>query len=46
MPAGRMRDAVKWYERMCENVRFDKNIPVCNDRYMKKIPYIYNVITY
>lgn len=45
VPSGRIRDAVKWYERMWENVRLDKIIPVCDDRDMEKIPYIYSVIT-
>ena len=45
MSAYRIRDAVKWYERMWENVRLDKIIPVCDDRNVEKIPYIYSVIT-
>ena len=45
MPSGRIRDAVKRYERMWENVRLDKIIPVCDDRNVEKIPYIYSVIT-
>lgn len=45
VPTGRIRDAVKWYEGMCENVRFDKIIPVSYHGYIEKYTYIYSVIT-